>query len=68
MNIVTYCGKISVPTWVAMQPFQNQYGGGSRSVTASDAKGSPLAEQRAMWKEEVGDDEDASDDVVCEHR
>lgn len=35
---------------------------------ASDAKGSPLAEQRAMWKEEVGDDEDASDDVVCEHR
>lgn len=32
----------------------------------SDTKGIPLAEQRAMWKKEAG--EDSGDDMNCEHR
>lgn len=39
-----------------------------QSVMHSDTKGRPLAEQRAMWKKEVGDGEDPGDAMDCEHR
>lgn len=38
-----------------------------QSVMDSDTKGSPLAQQRAMWNKGVGGGKDPGDNMDCEH-